>query len=334
MPWPNDRGELTLTYPASVVAVGSQDNPALGVLSLVAGVSVFSVQDVIIKLISGAYPVYEAITIRSLVALPLLLALVALNGGLATLASKRMPLLLLRGVIMFVSYTVYYLALASLPLATCVALYFVAPLFITVLSAAALGERIDAARWAAVATGFAGVLLIVRPGSDIFDPAAVLPVAAGLAYAVSQILARKLGNDQSASVMTFYANAMYIVGGVALALIFGDGSHAAEQNKSLAFLVRGWTTPNPTDLLLMVSCGIIAAAGLTLLSQAYRSAKASTVAPFEYTVILLSVAYGWFIWAEWPDPVSWIGIIVVIGSGLYVLYRERVSPRPEEVSPA
>jgi drug/metabolite transporter (DMT)-like permease len=303
----------------------TRDNPIVGVLSLTAGITVFSVQDVIIKLISGAYPVHQAMTIRSLVALPLLLGLVALNGGIATLASRCAPLLLVRGAIMFSSYTSYYLALAALPMATCVALYFAGPLFITVLSALVLHERVDARRWAAVLIGFVGVLVIVRPGSDVFDVAALLPIGAGLAYAVSQTLARKLGEDQSAPVMAFYGNGVYILGGVTLALIFGDGGLATEQHKSLAFLVRGWATPSLRDLLLMMACGVIAAAGLTLLTQAYRSARASTVAPFEYTAILLSIVYGWVIWAELPNPVSWIGIAVVIGSGLYVLFQERSS---------
>jgi drug/metabolite transporter (DMT)-like permease len=139
------------------------------------------------------------------------------------------------------------------------------------------------------------------------------------------VLARKLGEDQSASAMSFYGNGVYIIGGLILGLIFGDGGFATEQHKSLAFLVRGWATPSLRDLLLMVACGVIAAVGLTLLTQAYRSARASTVAPFEYTSILLSIAYGWLIWAEWPDPITWVGIAIVIGSGLYVLYQERES---------
>lgn len=294
-------------------------------LSLTVGIAVFSVQDVIIKLLSGTYPVYEAMTIRSLVALPLLLILVALSGGVATLASGRAPLLLLRGVIMFVSYTSYYLAFAALPLATCVAIFFATPLFITVLSAAFLHERVDLARWAAVLVGFAGVLTIVRPGSSVFDLAALLPIVAALTYAIAQILARRLGEDQSAAVMTFYGNGVYLVCGLALALVFGSGGPAGEMHKSLAFLTRGWTDPDLKDLLLMAACGVIAAAALTLLTQAYRSARASTVAPFEYTAILLSVAYGWFIWGEWPDLTSWVGIFIVIGSGLYVMTLERRS---------
>ena len=305
--------------------VRSRDDPASGILSLTVGIAVFSVQDVIIKLLSGTYPVYEAMMIRSLVALPLLLILVAWSGGIGSLISERAPLLTLRGIIMFVSYTSYYLAFAALPLATCVAIFFATPLFITVLSAAFLRERVDWVRWAAVLVGFAGVLIIVRPGSSVFDPAALLPVLAALTYAVSQILARRLGEDQSAAVMTFYGNGVYLVCGLVLALVFGGGGPGGDMHKSLAFLTRGWTNPDLKDLLLMAACGIIAAAGLTLLTQAYRSARASTVAPFEYTAILLSVAYGWVIWGEWPDGTSWVGILVVIGSGLAVMLNERRS---------
>jgi drug/metabolite transporter (DMT)-like permease len=235
-------------------------------------------------------------------------------------------MLLLRGAVMFVSYMVYYLALAALPLATCVGLYFTAPLFITLMSALLLGERVDAGRWVAICVGFAGVLIVVRPGSAIFEAAALLPVFAALAYGFAQILARKIGENESASVMTFYANAVYIAGGLGLALLFGNGGSGDGLHPSVAFLVRGWVNPSFNDLLLMATCGVIAAAGLTLLSHAYRSARASIIAPFEYTAIILSVAYGWFIWGEWPDPVSWIGIAIVIGAGLYVAAGGRVKP--------
>jgi drug/metabolite transporter (DMT)-like permease len=308
---------------ANAVPVQRRDDAIAGVLSLTAGVAVFSVQDVIIKLISGNYPVYEAITIRSLVALPILWVLVAWNRGDGKLKSKRAPMLLLRGAIMFVSYTVYYLALAALPLATCVGLYFVAPLFITLMSALFLGERVDPGRWAAVVAGFVGVLVIIRPGSDVFDVAALLPIFSALTYGISQILARKLGDDASASVMTFYANGVYIFFGLVLALVLGSGGWTSEAHKSLGFLTRGWVNPSLGDFMLMAACGVIASAGLTLLSHAYRSAPASTVAPFEYTAIVLGVAYGWFIWGEFPDLVAWIGIAIVIAAGLYVVMAQR-----------
>ncbi|MEQ1956487.1 DMT family transporter [Mesorhizobium sp. CN2-181] len=309
-------------------AIHNRDNDLAGVLSLVAGIAVFSVQDVIIKLISGVYPVYEAITIRSLVALPILWVMVAVNRRGATLRSRHWRLLLVRGVIMFFSYTVYYLALAALPLATCIGLYFAAPLFITVMSALFLREQVGLRRWAAVLMGFVGVLIILRPGTEVFEVAALLPIFSALTYGMAQVLARKLGEEASASVMTFYANGMYILGGIAMVVAFGGGDYQSDVHKSWAFLTRGWKTPSLDDFLLMAACGVIAAVGLTLLSHAYRSSRASTIAPFEYSAIVLSVAYGWFIWGEFPDMVSWVGIAIVIGAGMYVVaVRDRALTR-------
>lgn len=314
--------------PAPPVAVGARHEPVQGAVFLVLGIAVFSLQDLVIKLVSGAYPLSEALTIRSVTALPLLLVLVAVDGGLAGLRSRRWRLLVLRGAVMCVAYTCYYLALAALPLATCVALYFTAPLFITVLSVFALGETVGPRRLAAVLVGFAGMLIMVRPGSELFDWAALLPVVSGLAYGTSQIIARRLGETERSTVMAFYGNALFLVAGVALAGLFGNGALADESHPSLAFLMRGWSVPGAWDLLLMMSCGVVAAVGLTLLTQAYRMAHANVVASFEYTALIWGVLYGWLIWGQLPRSGTWLGIAVVVGAGLYVLHRERRLGRP------
>lgn len=140
-----------------------------GILFLIAGIAVFAVQDLILKLLSGTYPLHQAMVLRSLTAVPFLLALVRLNGGMATLVTPGLRRMVGRGFVMFVAYTSYYLALAALPLATTVALYFAAPLFITLLSVLILKEDVGALRWLAVVTGFAGVIIMVRPGSALFD---------------------------------------------------------------------------------------------------------------------------------------------------------------------
>ena len=247
---------------------------------LVLGVGIFSLQDLIVGLISADYPVHQAMTIRSLVAAPLLLAMVAAGTGLRRMVSPRAPLLTLRGLINLVSYTSFYLGLAALPLATCVIVFFTAPLFITLLSALALGERVGPRRWAAVAVGFVGVLVMLRPGSDLFEWAALLPICAGLTYGTAQVVARKIGTVESAAVMAAYSNFVFLIGALAMAALFGGGAFANEAHASLGFLLRGWTMPTSTELVLMMSCGIIAAVALTLLSEASRSAPANTVAPF------------------------------------------------------
>jgi drug/metabolite transporter (DMT)-like permease len=291
---------------------------------LVLGVGIFSLQDLIIKLISGDYPLHQAMTIRSLVAAPLLLAMVASDTGLRSMFSQRASLLALRGLVNLVSYTSFYLGLAALPLADCVALYFTAPLFITLLSAVALRERVGPRRWVAVAVGFVGVVVMLRPGSDLFEWAALLPVCAGMTYGAAQVLARRIGMAESPAVMAAYSNFVFLAGACVMAAFFGSGAHADEGHASLAFLLRGWTMPTSTDLLLMMACGVIAAVALTLLSEAYRSAPANTVAPFEYSALAWGVLYGWLVWGDLPDAIGWLGIAIIIGAGLYVLYRESI----------
>lgn len=297
---------------------------AKGVAFLIAGVAVFSVQDLILKLLSGDYPLHQAMVLRSLTAIPFLLLLVHWEGGLGSLFTKGTRAMIGRGVVMFAAYTAYYLALAALPMATTVALYFSAPLFITILSVFFLSERVGPRRWAALIAGFAGVLIMVRPGGELFDWAALLPVLSGFTYAVSMIAARRLGSTETASALAFWGNAVFLAAALAMSAVLGSGAYddGSAAHPALAFLLRGWVTPTPFDLMLMMSCGIIAAAGLTLLTQAYRIGEASVVTPLEYTGLLWSVIYGWVFWRQWPSLPDWTGIAIIIGAGLYILWRE------------
>jgi drug/metabolite transporter (DMT)-like permease len=306
--------------PATPLALPRES--ARGVALLVAGIAVFSVQDLILKLLSGAYPLHQAMVLRSLTALPLLLLLVHREGGIGTLLTPGTRAMILRGVVMFLAYTSYYLALAALPMATTVALYFSAPLFITILSVVILKETVGPRRWVALFAGFAGVLIMVRPGGDLFDWAALLPVLAGLTYAISMISARRLGSTETAPALAFWGNAVFLLAAIAMSAVLGSGAWQSDAHPSLAFLLRGWVMPTAFDLMLMMACGVIAAVGLTLLTQAYRVAESSVVTPFEYTGLVWSVIYGWLFWRDWPVLTDWIGIAIITGAGLYILWRE------------
>ena len=293
-----------------------------GIAFLVAGIAIFSLQDLILKWLAGDYPLHQAMVIRSLTAMPLLLLLVQRDGGLGSLFTPATGAMLARGVIMVGAYFAYYIALPALPLATTVALYFSAPLFITVLSVLILKEQVGPRRWVALAAGFAGVLIMVRPGSDLFEWAALLPVISGLCYALSMIHARHLGSTETAPALAFWGNAVFLVAALGLSAIFGTGAFDGATHPSAAFLLRGWVTPTPMDLSLMMATGVVAAVGLTFLTQAYRLAEASVVTPFEYTAMLWGVLWGWLVWRDWPDATAWTGIAVIIGAGLYILWRE------------
>jgi drug/metabolite transporter (DMT)-like permease len=308
-----------LPAPAPLQAV-AQNLRAIGLL--VAGIALFSVQDLILKLLSGDYPLSEAMVFRSLTATPLIWLLVYFDGGSRTLFNPGTKRMIIRGFIVFAPYTLYYLALAALPIATVVALFFAAPLFITLLSVPMLGEKVGPLRWSAVAVGFGGVILMARPGTDLFDWAALLAVAAAATYALAMISARQLGRTQTASAMAFWGNAVFLLCATLLSLIFGSGQFEGATHKSLAFLTRAWVTPTPQDLMLMCTCGLIAAVALTLLTQAYRMGEASIVASFEYTAMIWGVIYGWIFFHDWPTKAGWLGISIITSAGLFVLWRE------------
>lgn len=294
-----------------------------GILALVLGIAVFSVQDVILKLLSGSYPLYQAMIIRSLTAVPLMLLIVRqLDGSLATIVTRNWGLMLARGLLGFVAYTSYYLGLVALPMADTVALFFTAPLFITLTAALVFRERIGPVTVMGLVAGFVGMLLIVNPSASLFDPAALLPVLGALGYALQQLAARVLGRTETAAAMTFWSNVCFLVTGLALALVFGSGALAGTGHPSLVFLTRCWQAMPLRDLLLFMACGGIAAVGLSLLTYAYRVAPSSTVAPFEYSFIIWGVLWGWLFWSELPGQTAWAGIACLIAAGLLVIRTE------------
>ena len=303
------------------------DAPLRGILLITAGMIVFGAQDVIIRLLSGDYSAMEIMFIRGLVALLPMGLFVYWEGGLTSLKIPHPFINLLRGLLMVCSYTAYYMSLAAMPIAEVTAIFFVSPLIITLLSVLFLGETVGRRRWAAVIAGFAGVLVIVQPGSGSLDPVAFLPLAASITYAGSVIITRRIGRTQSGASLAFFAMLTFIAVSGLAGVVMGDGSFADDSHPSLSFLLRAWVVPGARDMLMLGAIGLIAGIGFYCLSQSYRIAPASVVAPFEYISMPLAVLWGIAVWAEYPPPATLIGIAMIIGSGIYVLHRESVRKR-------
>jgi drug/metabolite transporter (DMT)-like permease len=296
-----------------------QNRIALGVLFLCMGVFIFSLQDAIIKQVSGEYPVTEAVVIRSLVAIPILAAFVHGEAGISSIVSPRSRWMTVRAFILFVSYTTYYLAFPALPLAEAVALFFTAPLFITLLASPMLGERVGLRSWLAIVMGFIGVLIMLRPGTALFEPAALLSLMSALMYGLAAVMTRRLGISETASVMSFYQNGVYLLGAGSLALVLKAMGAEDAAHPSLDFLIRPWQRPNITDFLLMGACGAIAAIGMTFITQAYRIAQANLVASFEYTGMLWAPLWGLLFFSEVPRWTTAVGALLIVSSGLVAL---------------
>src|SRR5581483_6327028 len=218
-------------------------------------------------------------------------------------------------------------------LAEVVALFFMAPIFITVLAYPILGERAQFSHWLAVLAGFGGVIITYWPslnpfgGASLarqpFDWALLLPVLSALTYGIAQLLARKLKSD-SAAVQGFYQNSMYLIGAVGLAVIFSLADlNRAAMHPSIDFLTRDWVYGNTTDLVLLIVCAPISAIGTVFLSQAYRMAEANFVASFEYSGIIWGASWGFFIWHEVPTLYMLAGAALIIAAGLFMLFVGR-----------
>ncbi len=296
-----------------------QNRAALGIVYLCAGILIFSLQDAIIKAVSGEYPLTEVVTIRCLIAAPILLVLVHFEAGLSALFAREFWALTGRALLLLLAYTSYYMAFPALPLADAVALYFTVPLFTLALAAPMLGEAIGWRRITAVTVGFVGVVVMLRPGAGLFEPAALLSLFSALTYALAMLLARRIGTEAKASVMAFYQNGVYLLGAMAIAGFFQlIGVHHAG-HKSIDFLIRAWVLPGLTDFLLIGSCGVIAAIAMTLLTQAYRIAKASVVTSFEYTGMLWAPLWGFLFFGEIPHLTTIAGAVLIIAAGLVAL---------------
>ncbi|MGE0240277.1 MAG: DMT family transporter, partial [Parvibaculaceae bacterium] len=264
----------------------------IGIASLCLGVFIFSTQDAIIKAVSADYAVTQAIVTRSVVAFPILLVLIHWEGGLRQICSRHVWALSFRGLILLVAYTSYYLAFPALPLAEAIVLFFTAPFLVTFLAAPILGERVQFKAIVALVVGFAGVLVILRPGFGFFEPAALLSLLSAVTYALAMLFARKLGVSEPASVMAFYQNGIYLLGAAVMALVFHLIGWTTAEHPSLAFLVRPWTLPDLVGLAMMAACGVIAAVAMSLLTHAYRMADASRVTVFEYTGMIWGPLWG------------------------------------------
>ena len=220
---------------------------------------------------------------------------------------------IVRGILLAVATTFFFFSLQFLPLATAIAIFFVQPMILTLLSALLLGERIGWHRRIAVTTGFIGALIIIRPGSESFTLASLLPLAAATFFASYLALTRSVANVDHPLTMQF-ASAVAATVVVSLVLAAGLIGNVSNFQPSV---------PSAYQLGLMATIGMIAAVGHLLVVIAINRAPTSLLAPFGYAEIVSATVLGYLVFNDWPDTYTWLGISVIVSSGLYVLVRER-----------
>jgi drug/metabolite transporter (DMT)-like permease len=286
-----------------------------------------STQDMIVKSVSGVYPAYEMVVFRCVASVPILGVWLAMKGGLSTLATPYFPRILLRSLVLTSAYFAYILSLSSMAMANTVSIYFTLPLFVAALSGWGLGEKVPMHRWIAIIAGFIGVLVMVRPATDSFQPASLLALYSAFAYAIGQMMGRSLSQKVDTLVISNWQNMIYLI----VAVLVGVAVHvfglANEGSKTLAFLTRPPSWPFSEHYVVLLSMGFLAAVSMMAYVNAYRSAPANFVAPFEYSAMIWAVLYGVLFFHDIPDLLTLVGASIVVSAGLFMLWRDHVVGR-------
>ena len=274
---------------------------------MVAAVGLFTLMDTIAKYLSRWYPVPGIVWARYALNLIMLLAWLAARGELKRLRPKRPGIQLARGLLLAVATSIYFTSLTVLPLADAAAIAFVLPLFVAALAVPMLNERLDMPRLLAIAVGFSGALIVVRPGSAVFTVYALLPMGMAFCNALYQILTRKIAGVEHPLTSLIWGA---IVGAVLLS----------------ATLPFAWETPREVaHWALLGVIGLIASVGHYLLIRAYDYASATLLAPYTYSGLIWAMLLGLLVFGHFRDGWSLVGMGVIALSGLFLANRQRLT---------
>jgi drug/metabolite transporter (DMT)-like permease len=283
-----------------------EDRRLLGIGLMLAAYLCYTVIDSCAKLLGQlGLPTMEVVFVRYAGQFILVMAIFLPREGRALISMRQLPLEVARGLCLLGSTVFNFLAIAYLPLTVTSAISFTMPLILCALSIPLLGETVGWRRWAAIAVGFSGVLIIVQPGTEAFHPAVILSLITAVFSALYNLLTRKLAGVDSTTTQQFYAAA---VATVCIA----------------PFSLGGWTWPSEwVGWSAFIGIGVAALIGHLFVTTAHRYAAASVLAPFGYLHILFMTASSWLVFNQPPDIWIFVGAPIVIGSGLYIWLRER-----------
>jgi drug/metabolite transporter (DMT)-like permease len=276
----------------------------VGVACMVLGIASLSFMDALGKRVAAQYSVFQMLAIRSTVALVLILLFLAASRGLDALRTRQPWGHAFRAVCGLVAFVCFYASLRHLPLADAVAIAFASPFLITALGRFVLKEPVAPRQWLAIAAGFLGMLVIVRPGASGFHAAALLVIVCAVAYAGLMVATRWMTRPHRPPETTS-AFVFYMLAGQAL----------------VGWLVAAtrWRTPDAGALAEMAGMGVLGILGNYGLAQAFRLAPVATVAPFEYTGLIWAVGLGASLFGDVPAPTFWIGAAVIVWAGIYAV---------------
>jgi len=286
------------------------DLPLRGIALMLSAMAVLPFLDVLAKSLGNqGVPVLQIVWARMTFGAVLTLPFALRIGGTRALVPDRPAMHALRATLLICATALFFLALRTLPIADALAIFFVQPLVITMFSSLILGESVGWRRWAAVAVGFVGVLIIIRPGFQAFDAGMAYALLAGASLAFYMLMTRRISGQAHAMVTTFQTSLL----GAAL--------------MTALVMALGWQAVTPGQWQMLVGVGLVATGGHFLIVKAYDNAEASLLAPLGYTEMIMAVALGWYFFGDFPDRWTFVGVGILIASAIYISMREQARRR-------
>lgn len=274
-----------------------------GIWLMIIGSAVLVTNDAVTKYLTEGFPIWQVLTLRHIAAVGVILLYAHYVTGWDALKIGHLPSQLTRGVTFIATTFLVTLSLSLLPLATFTAIVFSGPFFVAALSVPMLGESVGWRRWVAIGIGFVGVLIIVRPGSQSFELALLVPVATAVFAALRDIVTRKISITETSLGILFWSTMMVIAA-------------------SLLAVPWGWNAVGWADAGWFVLCGVLNAGAHFLIIEALRYGAAATVSPFRYSALLWSLLFGFLIWGHLPSLWVYAGSALIVASGVYMIRRE------------
>lgn len=285
---------------------GRYNRPLIAIGLCLISMSLFAIQDGMVKWLVTDYLLIQLLFMRSIVIVVVTGLFIWLRQGVDGFKTANPSQHLLRTSFNFLAFVTYYLAISQLPLATATSIAMTAPLFMTALSGPLLGEAVGLKRKLVLMIGFIGVLIIVQPTADNFNLEGSLYALCGaLAFALLAIQTRKMSKHESSELMVFYAALVFLI-------VTG------------ALMLFHWTTPDAASVVLMLTLGLITVFAQYAIVHAYQYAGVYIIAPFEYITVLWAVLIGWLVFAEQPTTAMYAGASLVILAGLSICWYEKI----------
>ena len=300
----------------------SLDNNIKAIFLIILGMFVFSIQDTLIKLMSDSINIYVIYIVRSIVGILVILTYCWIYK-IQLIFKTYYPLItILRVFIFFLGFSLYYFSLSKISLPEAVTLFFVSPFFVTISSKFIMGENIGIYRWSAILIGFIGVYLVLDPNFNDFNIYTLFPIFCAFFYALTVVIQKKTSDKDSLFTQILHTYLSAIVFSIIIYFYVNNLTFTPYQLLEYKFVLISWNIPSLNYFLLLIIIGFTAVIGFFSIFGAYRIGSPSTIAPYEYSLIIWSILFGYFIWNDYLTIKSMAGLSLILIASFFTLYRE------------